>query len=194
MPPLTIRIRLLSIVMNIITCRTVLAVLSIIPDTWHFFYCAFERSAVRTFVQRSVRTFVQCSVRTFVQCSVRTFVQRSVHTFVQRSVRSFSVQFVHSYVQRSVRTFVQRLVRTFSSYIRSAFIRTVRTFVQRSFVHCEFQFQLKFAMYEKVERANSSLRNVYRSTMGEDRFNSLMLLYAHKDIELNIDAIIDSYI
>ena len=49
-------------------------------------------------------------------------------------------------------------------------------------------------MYEKVERANSSLRfNVYRSTMGEDRFNALMLLYVHKDIELNIDAIIDSY-
>ena len=47
-----------------------------------------------------------------------------------------------------------------------------------------------------VERANSSLRfikNVYRSTMGEDRFNALMLLYVHKDIELNIDAIIDSY-
>ena len=29
--------------------------------------------------------------------------------------------------------------------------------------------------------------------MGEDRFNALMLLYVHKDIELNIDAIIDSY-
>ena len=47
-----------------------------------------------------------------------------------------------------------------------------------------------------VERAISSLRfiyNVYRSTMGEDRFNALMLLYVHKDIELKIDAIIDSY-
>ena len=46
-----------------------------------------------------------------------------------------------------------------------------------------------------MERANSSLRfikNVYHSTMGEDRFNALMLLYVHKDIELNIDAIIDS--
>ena len=43
-----------------------------------------------------------------------------------------------------------------------------------------------------VERANSSL-NGYRSTMGEDRFkfNALMLLYVHKDIELNIDAIIE---
>ena len=29
--------------------------------------------------------------------------------------------------------------------------------------------------------------------MGEDRFNALMLLDVHKDIELNIDAIIDSY-
>ena len=29
--------------------------------------------------------------------------------------------------------------------------------------------------------------------MGEDIFNALMLLYVHKDIELNIDAIIDSY-
>ena len=58
------------------SARTVLALagarlLSNTPDTWHFFYCAFERS-VRTFVQRSVRTFVQHSVRTFVQRSVRT--------------------------------------------------------------------------------------------------------------------------
>ena len=29
--------------------------------------------------------------------------------------------------------------------------------------------------------------------MGEDRFNALMLLYVHKDIELDIDAIIYSY-
>ena len=39
-----------------------------------------------------------------------------------------------------------------------------------------------------VERANSSLRfikNVYRSTMGEDSVN---VLYVHKDIELNIDS------
>ena len=47
-----------------------------------------------------------------------------------------------------------------------------------------------------MERANFSLifiKKVYRSTMGEDRFNALMLLYVHKDIELNIDAIVDSY-
>ena len=47
-----------------------------------------------------------------------------------------------------------------------------------------------------VERANSSLRRIkdcFRSTMGEDRFNSLILLYVHKDIELNIDKIIDNF-
>ena len=140
--------------------------------------------SVRTFVQRSVRTFIQRSVRTFLQRSVRTFVQRSVRTFVQRSVRTLSdirsACSVRTFVQRSVRTFIQRSVRTFVQ-------RSVRPF-------SSYKFQLKFAMYEKVERANSSSRffkNVYRSTMGEDRFNALMLLYVHKDIELNIDAIID---
>ena len=47
-----------------------------------------------------------------------------------------------------------------------------------------------------VERANSSLRRIkdcFRSTMGEDRFNSLILLYVHKDIELNNDQIIDNF-
>jgi len=47
-----------------------------------------------------------------------------------------------------------------------------------------------------VERANSSLRRIkdcFRSTMGEDRFNSLILLYVHNDIELNIDKIIDNF-
>ena len=47
-----------------------------------------------------------------------------------------------------------------------------------------------------IKWSNSSLRfikNVYRSTMGEDRLNALMLLYVHKDNELNIDAIIDIY-
>ena len=29
--------------------------------------------------------------------------------------------------------------------------------------------------------------------MGEERFNSLILLYLHKDIEMNIDKIIDIY-
>ena len=41
-----------------------------------------------------------------------------------------------------------------------------------------------------VERANSSLKfvkNSFRSSMGEDRLNSLLLLYVHRDIELNID-------
>jgi len=47
-----------------------------------------------------------------------------------------------------------------------------------------------------VERANSSLRFVkssLRSTMGEDRFNALMLLYLHKDIALDIDSIVKMY-
>ena len=72
-------------------------------------------------------------------------------------------------------------------------------FVHSFSVHSYIANQLKFAMYKKVERANSSLRFKKKclshgSTMGEDRFNALMILYVHKDyIELNIDAIIDSY-
>ena len=45
-----------------------------------------------------------------------------------------------------------------------------------------------------VERANSTLRfvtNVYRSQMTEDRLNSFLLLYVHKDVVLNYDNIID---
>ena len=47
-----------------------------------------------------------------------------------------------------------------------------------------------------TERANSSLKlikNVMRSTMGEDRLNALLLLYVHKDIKLDYDKIIDDY-
>ena len=48
-----------------------------------------------------------------------------------------------------------------------------------------------------VERSNSSLRfvkNVYRSTMGEERLNALLLLFIHKDIPLNYYSIIDEYV
>ena len=47
-----------------------------------------------------------------------------------------------------------------------------------------------------VERANSSLRFVksdFISTMGEDRFNALILLFIHQDFSLDIDTIIDTY-
>jgi hypothetical protein len=47
-----------------------------------------------------------------------------------------------------------------------------------------------------TERANSSfifIKNVMRSTMGEDRLNALLLLYVHRDIKLNYDKIIDDY-
>ena len=47
-----------------------------------------------------------------------------------------------------------------------------------------------------MERGNSSLRyvkNVYRNTMGEDRLNALLLLYVHKDIPLDYNAIVDEY-
>jgi len=47
-----------------------------------------------------------------------------------------------------------------------------------------------------VERSNSSLRfvkNVYRSTMGEERLNALLLLFIHKDIPLNYNAVVDEY-
>ena len=47
-----------------------------------------------------------------------------------------------------------------------------------------------------VERSNSSLRFVksgFRNTMREDRLNTLLLLFIHKDIALDYDAIIDDY-
>ena len=47
-----------------------------------------------------------------------------------------------------------------------------------------------------VERANSSLRfvkNAFRSTMGEDRLNALILMYVNNDIEINIEEIIDIF-
>ena len=47
-----------------------------------------------------------------------------------------------------------------------------------------------------VERANSSLKfikNASRSPMGEDRFNALILMYEHYDLELDIESIIDKY-
>jgi hypothetical protein len=47
-----------------------------------------------------------------------------------------------------------------------------------------------------TERANSSLKlikNVMRSTMGEDQLNALLLLYVHRDIKLDYDKIIDDY-
>ena len=47
-----------------------------------------------------------------------------------------------------------------------------------------------------VERSNSSLRfvkNVYRSTMGEERLNELFQLFIHKDIPLNYNAVVNEY-
>lgn len=47
-----------------------------------------------------------------------------------------------------------------------------------------------------VERANSLLKYVKRSscsTMKDDRFNALLLLYIHKDIELDISKIVELY-
>lgn len=47
-----------------------------------------------------------------------------------------------------------------------------------------------------VERANSSLRfvkNSFRSSMSEDRFNALVLLFVHKDIDIDIQAVLDMF-
>lgn len=49
-----------------------------------------------------------------------------------------------------------------------------------------------------VERANSYLKfikNPLRSTMGEDRFNALLLRYVHKDIHIDnhINKIVDKF-
>lgn len=48
-----------------------------------------------------------------------------------------------------------------------------------------------------VEKANSSLKfikNPMRSTMREDRLNSLLLLYVHKDIAVDYNAVLDTFI
>ena len=44
-----------------------------------------------------------------------------------------------------------------------------------------------------VERANLYIKNVYCSTMTEDRLNALILLFIHRDIKLDYDAIVDMY-
>ena len=47
-----------------------------------------------------------------------------------------------------------------------------------------------------TDRANSALKFIKsdrRSTMGQDRLNSLLLLCVHKDIQLNYDAVVDLY-
>ena len=47
-----------------------------------------------------------------------------------------------------------------------------------------------------VERANLALKlvkTVMRSTMEQDRFNGLILMYVHKDMALNYERVIDSY-
>ena len=47
-----------------------------------------------------------------------------------------------------------------------------------------------------VERSNSSLRfikNAYRSTMSEERLNALLLLFIHRDIELDYNKIVDIF-
>ena len=47
-----------------------------------------------------------------------------------------------------------------------------------------------------VEHASSALKfvkNVYKSKMSEDRLNSLIIMYVHKDIKLDYNDIIDMY-
>jgi len=47
-----------------------------------------------------------------------------------------------------------------------------------------------------VERSNFSLRfvkTVYRSNMGQERLNALLLLFIHRDIELNYEKVVDIF-
>ena len=44
-----------------------------------------------------------------------------------------------------------------------------------------------------VERSNSALKTALRSTMGQERLNSLLLLFIHKNISLDYEAIINSF-
>ena len=38
-------------------------------------------------------------------------------------------------------------------------------------------------------RANSALKHIKRSTMGQERLNALLLLYTYKDITLNYETV-----
>ena len=47
-----------------------------------------------------------------------------------------------------------------------------------------------------VERGNSSLhfvKSYFRSTMGEERLNALLLLFIHRDIPLDYEAAVDEF-
>jgi hypothetical protein len=39
----------------------------------------------------------------------------------------------------------------------------------------------------------SHSESAFRSTMGEDRVNALILLYVHKDIEIDISKVVEMY-
>ena len=57
-------------------------------------------------------------------------------------------------------------------------------------------FLLTLTSAPSVEQFNASLRfvrNRMRSSMGEDRFNDLVLLHKQKDIELDIEEIFDTF-
>ena len=59
-----------------------------------------------------------------------------------------------------------------------------------------FLIQLTAVTSSGVERSNSTLKYIKsksRSTMGEDRLNALLLLYIHKDIDINICKIVDMF-
>ena len=54
----------------------------------------------------------------------------------------------------------------------------------------------KVATSGSVERANSTLRHVktdFRSMMGEERLNALLLVHIHRDIFLEYNKVIDMY-
>ena len=59
-----------------------------------------------------------------------------------------------------------------------------------------YLLQLVAVSSSGVERGNSYLKYIKRasrSTMGEDRLNALLLLYVHRDIEINVDEVVDMY-
>ena len=80
-----------------------------------------------------------------------------------------------------------------------------KSFLQYSMQQIPYSFQISTILNiltiipvttATVERGNSALRYVktdLRSTMVQERLNSLMLLYIHKDIALDYDSVIDSF-
>ena len=51
---------------------------------------------------------------------------------------------------------------------------------------------MKFSHASKVPEIRNMI-SVYRSNMGQERLNALLLLFIHRDIELNYEKVVDIF-